>query len=172
MQLRMSPGGRILYSRRRRPELPPSSITVTTAAKSDMGRFDCFFFSATYSFSPRSTVERPVPPPSATILTGRARGCAISFTEERRMLSGRAVSLRIEQFRKARIFLQEREVLVVPRVVAVFRTQLNRELQIVHRGLGFAGQAIERGHGIDDVVRFRSRFARAVQMFARFIPAP
>src|SRR6266568_2415668 len=38
MQLRMSPGGRMRFSRRKRPELPPSSVTVTMAARSAMGR--------------------------------------------------------------------------------------------------------------------------------------
>src|SRR5580700_11343339 len=38
MQLRMSPGGSMRFSRRRRPELPPSSVTVTMAARSVMGR--------------------------------------------------------------------------------------------------------------------------------------
>jgi len=37
MQLRMSPGGRMRFSRRKRPELPPSSVTVTMAARSAMG---------------------------------------------------------------------------------------------------------------------------------------
>ena len=36
MQLRMSPGGSILRSSRRRPEEPPSSVTVTMAARSRM----------------------------------------------------------------------------------------------------------------------------------------
>jgi len=34
MQLRISPGGRTSKSRRRRPELPPSSVTVTIAVMS------------------------------------------------------------------------------------------------------------------------------------------
>ncbi len=37
MQLRISPGGRTLKSRRKRPELPPSSVTVTTAVMSTRG---------------------------------------------------------------------------------------------------------------------------------------
>ena len=70
MQLRMSPGGRTRYSRRRRPELPPSSVTVTTAVKSEIGCFGRRFpRSAMCSFRPRSTAERPVPPPSATTRT-------------------------------------------------------------------------------------------------------
>ena len=36
MQLRMSPGGSMLKSWRKRPDEPPSSVTVTTAARSEM----------------------------------------------------------------------------------------------------------------------------------------
>ena len=36
MQLRRSPGGSMLKSLRSRPEEPPSSVTVTTAARSDI----------------------------------------------------------------------------------------------------------------------------------------
>ena len=37
MQLRMSPGGSTSNSRRKRPELPPSSVTVTMAVMSTAG---------------------------------------------------------------------------------------------------------------------------------------
>src|SRR5690606_11523686 len=47
--------GGISKSSRSRPELPPSSATVTTAVKSN-GNF----------FNPRSKVESPVPPPMMT----------------------------------------------------------------------------------------------------------
>src|SRR5690348_4414695 len=69
MQLRMSPGGRMRFSRRKRPELPPSSVTVTIAARSEIGRSAVASSSGrrtTCSFRPRSKVESPVPPPSAT----------------------------------------------------------------------------------------------------------
>ena len=52
MLLRMSPGGSTPSSRWSRPELPPSSATVTMAVMLPV-----------YSLSPRSSVERPVPPP-------------------------------------------------------------------------------------------------------------
>src|SRR5438045_2108388 len=74
MQLRMSPGGRMRFSRRKRPELPPSSVTVTIAVRSAMGcrrRAESSRRRVTYSLSPRSSVERPVPPPRATILKPR-----------------------------------------------------------------------------------------------------
>ena len=70
MQLRMSPGGRMRFSRRRRPELPPSSVTVTIAVRLAMG---CSVLISsrrreTRFLRPRSRVERPVPPPRATTL--------------------------------------------------------------------------------------------------------
>ena len=51
------PGGRTPSSFCRRPEEPPSSLTVTTAVRLLERRL-----------RPRSNVERPVPPPIATIL--------------------------------------------------------------------------------------------------------
>src|SRR5947207_1566172 len=69
MQLRISPGGRMRFSRRKRPELPPSSVTVTMAARSAMGRSAVARPSVrriTCSLRPRSSVESPVPPPRAT----------------------------------------------------------------------------------------------------------
>ena len=56
-------------------------------------------------------------------------------------------------------------------MVTIFWTQLNCDFQILHGGFRFAGQAIERGHGVYDVVSFRSGFARAVEMLASFVPA-
>jgi hypothetical protein len=72
MQFLMSPGGRISKSRRRRPELPPSSETVTTAVISSTGpagaRDSCV--PRACAFSPERSVERPVPPPIDTIRSG------------------------------------------------------------------------------------------------------
>jgi len=64
------------FSRRRRPELPPSSVTVTIAARSVMGRSGVGCSSrrrTTCSLSPRRIVERPVPPPRATMRKPWAR---------------------------------------------------------------------------------------------------
>src|SRR5690554_4394835 len=55
-QFLISPGGRIPNSCRRRPELPPSSATVTMAVRS-----------AVNFLSPRRMVPKPVPPPMTTI---------------------------------------------------------------------------------------------------------
>src|SRR5690606_3284210 len=50
--LRISPGGGMFNSSRIRPELPPSSATVTIAARST-GRV----------FKPLNKTDKPVPPP-------------------------------------------------------------------------------------------------------------
>src|SRR5262249_47062994 len=71
-------GGRMRFSRRKRPELPPSSVTVTIAARSTMGRLRVGYGSwrgATWSLRPRRRAERPVPPPSATTRIPRGRVC-------------------------------------------------------------------------------------------------
>src|SRR5579872_3939960 len=120
----MSPGGSTWYSRRNRPELPPSSVTVTIAVRSEIGlSARSFFRRERYSFNPRSTVERPVPPPSATMRTGRGRFCDFFLTALRgrilrnypfrAVLTGRAVSLGIQQFCEARVFLQESKILII-----------------------------------------------------------
>jgi hypothetical protein len=57
-QLLISPGGRIPNSFLIRPELPPSSATVTMAVKLLVSLF-----------KPRRIVPSPVPPPITTILT-------------------------------------------------------------------------------------------------------
>ena len=54
-QFRISPGGSTPHSVRSRPELPPSSVTVTIAV---------IFLVKT--LSPTSKAESPVPPPIAT----------------------------------------------------------------------------------------------------------
>ena len=66
-QLRTSPGGRTPNSWRSLPELPPSSVTVTTAV---IVSFDTGPVFADCWHSPSRTAGRPVPPPSATIRGG------------------------------------------------------------------------------------------------------
>src|SRR5712692_4001556 len=71
MQFRMSPGGSTSNSRLSRPELPPSSVTVTTAAMSrHEGSLAADVWSGTYCFKPCSSTESPVPPPIATTCSG------------------------------------------------------------------------------------------------------
>ncbi len=62
MQLRMSPTGGSPSCVRSLPDDPPSSATVTTAVR----LLVC-------SLRPRSRVDSPVPPPSATTRGPRAR---------------------------------------------------------------------------------------------------
>src|SRR5580700_10964977 len=192
------------FSRRSRPELPPSSVTVTMAVSPAIGWSSSAISSrrrTTRSFNPRRSVDRPVPPPRATTCspredcfdlealfftsdyahstentqalsaertrtvkpkqsaTGReSRGsrwpldlkltihrCEIflisstnappgsSGGSDRDRSASRAILLRIEHLGEARVFLEKRKVFVVASVVAIFRAQLDRHLQILHR---------------------------------------
>src|SRR5579859_7528445 len=67
---RASPGGRKPYSSRNRPELPPESITETTAV-TFAGRCR----------RPVSTVCEPVPPPTTTILGLSGASCKGAMTD-------------------------------------------------------------------------------------------
>ena len=53
-------------SRRKRPELPPSSVTVTTAVNLLIDGLPDAASGPTHCFRPRSRTDRPVPPPIAT----------------------------------------------------------------------------------------------------------
>src|SRR2546425_8137203 len=136
MQFRMSPGGSILKSSRSRPEEPPSSVTVTTAESSrithrneGLGRAGGLCASGappiripllrsgvtTYRFSPRSSVDNPVPPPMATTRSSFSFDSATKFGDDMREVShpslnqlhfrsdaGEELNLRIKQLREAR----------------------------------------------------------------------
>src|SRR5438034_6456327 len=69
-QLRMSPGGRTRSSSRNLPELPPSSLTVTTAVNREIQGFpvgaSTYDGCTTLGFSPFRTYDNPVPPPRET----------------------------------------------------------------------------------------------------------
>src|SRR6266849_923461 len=253
MQLLMSPVGRMRFSRRKRPELPPSSVTVTMAARSAMGRsmLACSpVWRMTSSLRPRRSVERPVPPPRATTrkprervfgldvrffttafrISGKKKSQEKDFTQrtprtqrsQRRKKQDRlkpvptktrqkqlvpfqlfapnykqagsaktqaqlfpkelyhqvgtaladgAIFLRIEQLGEARVFLEERKILVVARVIAVFRAQLDGDLQIGQGGIGFAGEAIERGQRVVNMVGLGGGFAGFIETFASVVPA-
>src|SRR6266496_1237211 len=83
----------------------------------------------------------------------------------------RAVLLRIEQFGKARVFLEKSKVLIIARVIAVFRAELDGDLEIGQSGIGFAGKTIERGQSVMNMVGLGCGFAGFVETFARVIPA-
>src|SRR5215469_3615208 len=71
MQFLISPGGSIWNSSLKRPELPPSSVTVTTAVSVSIhGNLSspAAGSGGENALSPASSVERPVPPPIDTIL--------------------------------------------------------------------------------------------------------
>src|ERR1700738_5677612 len=133
MQFRMSPGGSMFSSLRRRPLDPPSSLTVTTAQRSPMKgdpvrAVRISSDERTNLLSPLSSVERPVPPPIATTRRPRSRA---AFPEDRRaavlvsmspvpgerlswLLFAEAVfrsaGIRVKKFRKAGILYQVLEV--------------------------------------------------------------
>src|SRR5713101_8622718 len=106
MQLRISPGGRTRFSRRKRPELPPSSVTVTTAVRSTMGRSELGRSSRrrrTCSLRPRRSVERPVPPPSATTRKpGIKRFDFVILSPIKRHIFRKVLGLKIRLYRKSR----------------------------------------------------------------------
>jgi hypothetical protein len=91
-------------------------------------------------------------------------------------MSGDAISVggaflfRIEHFGEARIFLKEGEVLIVASVVAIFGTEIDRDLEIFHGGVGFAGEAVESRERVVNVVGFRRCLARFVEAFTRVVP--
>src|SRR5690348_17417512 len=106
------------------------------------------FGDAMCSFRPRRSMERPVPPPSATIRIGFfGRAVSAGMSGKPRTLAACAFSFRIKKLSEARIFLKKSEVLIVSRAIAIIGAQLVGDFQICHRGFGFASQAIERGHG-------------------------
>src|SRR6267143_898620 len=86
-------------------------------------------------------------------------------------LSGGAVFLWIKKFGKARIFLKEGKILIVARVVAILRPQLYGDFEIGHGGIGFAGETVERGQGVMNMVGFGRRFTGFQEAFARVVPA-
>src|ERR1700733_10255639 len=137
MQLRISPGGSMLSSLRRRPLEPPSSLTVTTALRSRIeGESGCAEISdghKTKRLRPLSSVESPVPPPMATTRRPRSRAEFSGFRDSAILVSiGVWCRLRrlffaevgcrgaefgagvwIEQFREARILRQILEIGIV-----------------------------------------------------------
>jgi hypothetical protein len=86
-------------------------------------------------------------------------------------LAGGAVFLWIEQLGETRVFLEESKIFVVARVIAVFRTQLDSNLEVGEGGVGFAGEAIERGKSIVNMVGLGRGFAGFIETFAGIVPA-
>ena len=83
---------------------------------------------------------------------------------------GEAVFLWIEKFGEAGVFLEKGKILVVAGMEAVLGAQLDGDLEIGHRGIGFPSKAIERGQRVVNVIGLRRGFAGSLQALARIIP--
>src|SRR5262249_13326763 len=123
MQLRMSPGGSTSNSRRSRPELPPSSLTVTIAVMSSCGAAPST--TRACSFRPERSAERPVPPPMATTLRGDVSSMEPGRAELPVLLLG------VEQGIEGRLAGQRCEIHVLPRHDAIARLDFDGTLQVV-----------------------------------------
>ena len=93
------------------------------------------------------------------------------YKRQQRPLAGGAVFLRIEQLGEARVFLEESKIFVVARVIAIFRAQLDGDLQIGQGGIGFASEAIQRRERVVNMVGLGRGFAGFVETFAGIVPA-
>src|SRR5579864_2732147 len=193
MQLRMSPGGSMLNSLRRRPLEPPSSLTVTTAQRSRMtgasGEVDNSVSGVpTNFFSPLSRVERPVPPPIATTRRPRSRAdlsdgghstvlLCIEETPQgwlRRLVLEVAfrrinflAGIRIQQLGEAWILDQILEVGIVPRLETQLRIEVEGFIQTAEGILDVAGQAIERSHTVNHIICLGILLEQLFKMLAR-----
>src|SRR6267154_269878 len=171
MQLRISPGGSMLSSLRRRPLEPPSSLTVTTAQRSRItgepgGAVAISAGVRAKCLSPLSRVERPVPPPMATTRRPRSRtafsednrsAILVSIREslcrlkrfvfsERTLRHGEVRSrIRVQKLGEARVLGQVVKIGVVARLVAQAGIQTKGLFQMLQRIFHMAGNAIERG---------------------------
>src|ERR1700723_3578445 len=182
MQLRRSPGGSMLKPMRNRPEEPPSSVTVTTAARSEINPgWAVGVAGVTCSRRPRSNVESPVPPPMATT-RNESGGAGVSATLSERCLAG-AISVvnkfksrpdginrnglnqrrrsqfekplrdfRIQQLGEAGIVHHALKVVIRTRLEAISRVQLDRSTEIGQAVMGAAGDGVEQGEAVKGVV--------------------
>src|SRR5579864_862288 len=193
MQLRMSPGGSMLNSLRRRPLDPPSSLTVTTAQRSriasEPGCAERISSGVrTKRLSPLRSVESPVPPPMATTRRPRVRPVFSSGRSSTVLESiGRSLDARlgglgfraihvggakfragigVEQLGEARIFCQILEIGIVARLETELWIQTQSLVQPLQRILDMAGQAIQRCQAIDDVVRLSILLQQFVEMLS------
>ncbi len=149
MQLRRSPGGSILKSLRRRPEEPPSSVTVTMAARSEMMRASAVWpGTATYLRRPRRRVDRPVPPPMAATRRG---ACGANGLELLTVSSSGGLGLRdfrVEQFGESRVVVHVLEVSVGAGLKAVAAIGGNGLREAVEAVFHLAGDGVEDGEPV------------------------
>src|SRR4029077_4660910 len=193
MQFRMSPGGNMLSSFRRRPLEPPSSLTVTTAERSGMTGAprrgaEISAGAMTKRFRPFSSVESPVPPPMATTRKSRVRAVfsrtanpaglvsikdVLALSLDRFLFANRIVGFQIctgigiEQFRETRILGQVLEVRIVSRLEAQLSIQTESFIEMAERVFDVAGEALERGQSVDHEVGLGILFEQLIQMLAR-----
>src|SRR5258706_6293892 len=130
MQLRMSRGGRTPNSLRRRPEEPPSSVTVTTPASSRRRSV------RTWCLSPRSSADRPVPPPIAT----------------RALPANDAGSGEAEKVALVAILAELGEIDVVKGMDAILGVQLDRPGERLGRVLQSILDRVDAGHEISETL--------------------
>src|ERR1017187_9743947 len=144
MQLRMSPGGSTSNSRRTRPELPPSSVTVTVAVISSAGTAGSPAFPK--SLSPCSSAESPVPPPIETTRSGEVSPMGEAS-------GGRALPaflFGIDQGVEGRLVSQRGEIGVLARNQAVARFQLDGAFQVVMGLREIAAQGLRQSQRVMD----------------------
>src|SRR5262249_38170617 len=146
-QLRMSPGGSTLNSRRSRPEEPPSSVTVTTPVSCRSAG------PPTSCFRPRRSAERPVPPPIATRAAGAGGSARVEDPgrgEPRRArvdlgeLGFAQVSGEVEERAELAVLAELGEIGVVEGMDAVLGVQLDRLAESFRRLREPALQRVDR----------------------------
>src|ERR1019366_4337470 len=182
MQLRMSPGGSTSNSRRKRPELPPSSVTVTMAVMSTEGIAGPA--GRAEGFNPARTLDNPFPPPMATTRSGEWSFMRESWAPESPSLP--RVLIRIEQGAERGLMGQRSEIRIMARKQTVARFQFNgaaevhlgvgkvarqclgeRQRIVYVLGTGSDGQRLlQLGAGLGDVARVDQRHAVGVILLA------
>ena len=73
----------------------------------------------------------------------------------------------IQQFSEARILSQILEIRIITRLKTHLRIEAKRLIQTAKRILNMAGQAIERGQAVHDIVRLGILLQQFVEMLAR-----
>src|ERR1017187_8189376 len=164
MQLRMSPGGRTSNSRRRRPELPPSSVTVTMAVISTEGLVGPR--GGACCFSPGRTRDRPGPPPMETTRSGESSSMGDGRAAERPPLPH--LLFRIKQGMERSLFGQRSEIRILARKQTVARFQFNGAAEVLLGTGKVAGECLGERQRIVDMVGAGSHGQRLLQVGAGF----
>ena len=182
MQLRMSPGGRTSNSRRSRPELPPSSVTVTMAVMSmggDEKRGGClwlriFLEPVEQGGEAGASADRH----DAKRFRGAQRNAPLRREAMRRGDRDRAkhttrgptgslLLFRIKEALKRKLFADLIEIGILSGDHSIPRLNFNGTLQTIIRALRVSAQRQADTQGIMHVVGARIHFERDFQMPAR-----